>query len=589
MADMDGKVGLITKDRFCAPNLLCARGKLEKAMQFGHGPGNFWPIEAGTRKERRAILRTWLLYQNYDKEYEVLSVALTRREKDKPEGGRDRPHLTYRQALNLPNNPANVRFRQEAVKELVANDKLYDYFERTLTDTPMFFQEGYGDKIVVDACMTPERLSGFLENLAALKSLEPQSKALRRTHKWAEDLRKDTMLTELFRKKRKVTDSRIFAVYTERFRTTVYGLLKPGIKPEDVFDFLSPETDSYTINSRGKGGRAITNVRDTVKHKHPRDLGLILTAVGHGRQRMDVLNEISTRIFAVPTYLAYLQLQQIYQGARLHKQMDAEGFNPVFPEIVDESGVFDVKDILPVRMILGQVNCGKDWGWRTERFCPNSFSFGPEHKIIQAEGANNQGKSEAWRTWHLANHLTNAGYSIPTLNGGHVRTSIVPTSHFISCKGNMGHGGSELERAMSGVLGKLEKVHRGDMVIFDEFGDSTNAPTAVEAAKRILPSLVENGNRILVTSHHDALTGYVGKNLSGVSLTPNSKGRGIKRFQLVPAEGVIDFRPGETLDEMALTKDKVRKTIKKTGRSCQKMRTTEDLRNGGRGSSEFPF
>jgi DNA mismatch repair ATPase MutS len=202
----------------------------------------------------------------------------------------------------------------------------------------------------------------------------------------------------------------------------------------------------------------------------------------------------------------------------------------------------------------------------------NSFEFNPESRIVQIEGPNKRGKSEAWRTLHLLNALANSGYPVPASS---VTMGVVPNSHFISCKGRSGHGGSELERSIRGIEEQLQEVYNGDMVILDEFGDSTNAPTALEIAKRLLPQLIDRGCRVYVTSHHDALTSYISNGLKGISLMPNPAEKGIRRYELIPSDKEVDFKAEETLDDIGFTDKTVRKNLPNESRLSARRRDPE--------------
>ncbi|MFC1722864.1 hypothetical protein ACFL0V_01890, partial [Nanoarchaeota archaeon] len=304
--------------------------------------------------------------------------------------------------------------------------------------------------------------------------------------------------------------------------------------------------------------------RSVVKYRTPEDEGLVLMALGDARQRMDILNERAIRMWAIPMALMYFQLKHYYQGAYLHKELVRRGHPAVFPTIVDEKGVLEIDDILPIRMVCNAVARG-----RSPEFAYNSFSLTPDQRVIQVEGPNKRGKSEAWRTLHLMNPLVNAGYPVPARD---VRLSVVPNSHFISCKGDRGHGGSELERSLRGIRGDLKEVHPGDTVILDELGDATNAPTALEIARRLLPVLAGRGCRVFVTSHHDALTSFIAEELGGISFMPDPSGEGVNRYVLMPSSRNIDFKPTETLDELDFTAEHVGEKLPTDERLCARRR-----------------
>jgi dsDNA-specific endonuclease/ATPase MutS2 len=215
----------------------------------------------------------------------------------------------------------------------------------------------------------------------------------------------------------------------------------------------------------------------------------------------------------------------------------------------------ELNNIMPIRILFNNA-----LRRNKEPCCSNDFYFGPKDQIIQVEGPNNRGKSEAWRTIHLANYLINAGYPIPA---DYARWSIYDRSHFISCKGNAGTGGSELGNSIKSITEKLKFVNPNNLVILDELGDSTNKYTAQELGDRILEPLRDINCKILITSHHDALTSRIAKEYGGMSLTPNPSAEGVEKFRLKPLKvGTrIDYKANEILDDMGFTKDFVKNTF----------------------------
>lgn len=573
---MDDKVKELNEYHAIAGNILCASGGLEDVLQlYDKGGMKYQPLTLWKQADGRLTLDNfWLLYQGFDREYDSIPKFFNRDEESIVFHGREGYNLPYHHLLNLPNTPEDVRFRQEGVKELVENESLFKFVEDLLAS-----QEMYGLRICRDHTfkdmsywcdVTPEKMSGFIDRLSSLKDLNLQSGPFRNLINWGIDLKKDILFQELFQRKRKVTDSRVFAVYSERFREVRYGLLKPGVKPEEVFDFLDPGLDHYSIEKTGRGRRKVTEVRDLVKYKQPEDQLLVKLAVGNARQRMDVLNEISSKTLAIPGLLIMLQMKHIYQGAYMYKELKRRGYPAVFPEICNVQGFLDVQDLLPIRMILEESHGGVESG--KQDLASNSFKFNPLERIVQIEGPNKRGKSEAWRSLHLFTALTNAGYPVPAI---YARTGIVPASHFISCKGDRGYGGSELERSLEGIKENLQEVHNGDEVILDELGDASNAPTSLEIAKRLIPQLVNRGCRVLVTSHHHTLTSYISEELKGISFMPDPNGNSVLKFRLVPSAGEIDFKPQETLDDIGFTESRIGDIFPNKSRPCARRRDPE--------------
>jgi len=195
-----------------------------------------------------------------------------------------------------------------------------------------------------------------------------------------------------------------------------------------------------------------------------------------------------------------------------------------------------------------------------KKYCTNDFHFTAKDQLILVEGPNHRGKSEAWRSINLSNLLINAGYPIPakTCDWG-----INPDSHFISCKGNMGHGGSELVHSIDNILTKLQYVKKDEIVILDELGDSTNKYVAEEMAYRLLTPLKEKGCKVFITSHHDAISNLISDKLEGKIFMPNNVQDEVLKYKLIPVnpDAIIDYKANEVLDEFDLTEEKVRKIL----------------------------
>jgi hypothetical protein len=578
MFKMDDKNIELNRNHGSASNVLCVSGTIEDAMQLYDQNGNrYHPLDLHRQPTGEILLdHSSLLFKGYDSEYNIIHRFFSADEKSVIFNGGDERRdasLPYHHLLNLPNTPEDVRFRQEGVKELVENPRLYQALEGILASSYLYGYStcrGYPYKDVRIRCdMTPEKLAEFVDDVVSLSDYQPESGPIRSIISWAENFDTDTVFQELVRNKRKLTDARIVAIYSERFNGIRYGLLRPGVNPEEVFDFLQPDIASDSIEKRDRRGKKRTETRDVVKYKGPLDESAIKGVVGHARQRMDVLNEVTAQMLAMPTFLMQLQMKHLYQGAYLHKALKKQGFPVTFPNISDEDGIVQIEGIYPIRMAFEQVAYSHR---KKQKMAVNSFEFNPESRIVQIEGPNKRGKSEAWRTLHLLNALANSGYPVPASS---VTMGVVPNSHFISCKGRSGHGGSELERSIRGIEEQLQEVYNGDMVILDEFGDSTNAPTALEIAKRLLPQLIDRGCRVYVTSHHDALTSYISNGLKGISLMPNPAEKGIRRYELIPSDKEVDFKAEKTLDDIGFTDKTVRKNLPNESRLSARRRDPE--------------
>lgn len=556
---MDENVDVITPDHFRAENILCVDGSIEDALQLSSDTGRrYSPLSTDFSTGQNWVLNGNLIFLD-DVEFGSLQRALGFENLGNRFGTCEFRHL-----LNLPNPARDVKFRQEGVRELSFNSDLYDGLDTFLRSAEIF--DFYGSRNLSDHrgfshLLTPENLKKYISGLYTIFE-GADSGPLKRVCEWVDRFDEDTILQELVRQKRKVSDARVFAVYSERFKTVRYGLLKPDVRPEDVFDFLEVDMSEYTVEVGTRKKKQET--RKVVRYKHPVDGNLILEVLGHSRQRMDVLNDITARNFSLPLFLVHAQLNHIYNGARLYRCLSDTGFPAVFPEITNSYGELNVENILPIRMVLEQIHesvrrkgmsnySASHAKFSLDSLCPLSFDLSSDDLLVQTEGPNKRGKSEAWRTINLLTAMANAGYPVPADS---VRYGVVPYSHFISCKGDHGHGGSELERSIKGIVEGLQDVYPGHQVILDELGDGTNAYTALELSKRLIPQLLARGCRVLITSHHDAITDYVTGEFGGISLVPDPSGEGKNRFNLVPKAGVVDYEAEKTLDGMGFTSEK---------------------------------
>jgi hypothetical protein len=513
-----------------AANLLCVGGTVQENLQLSP---KYSPLETTLGRFTLKVDHPYILFK-LDPEYRPLEHLLGSAEKGSF-------LQEYFLPLNLPNTPSNVRLRQAGVRELIEYEELYSAVQEILQKNP-FSSRNREVHYNPEGEVTPESVKELVKSLDGLTGYHPQSEPFIRLLEWSAGLKQDTFFQELFRQKRKIRERRIFISVTSRFGGTEYYLLKPGIRAEDVFDRIDPSACEYKYDDQGKKKKEVH--RHIVKYRGNEDEALFDLTVGQMTAQVNVVNELSARMLGLPVFLTYLQLKHLFVGAYLHQKLSSSQAM-CFPEIMDDSSILEAKEVLPMRLILK----GLDPYSRSknENPVPNSFDFNGQN-VIQIEGPNGWGKSEAWRTLHWLNFLTNSGYSVPAQS---VSCGVIPNSHFISCKGNSAHGGSELELSLRGIEGKLKEVAAGDQVILDELGDSANAPTALEFGRRIIPVLLSRGCRVLITTQHGALTEYIRKELQGLTLTPD------KQHRLRLSTGQVDSKPGEVLDQMGATVDKL--------------------------------
>jgi hypothetical protein len=542
----------IPKDHYDAPNLVAEKSRLTDCLSLGNCTGKYYPMYTGPKVGKLRMKGCSVIYQHTDPECDVLSEAMSL--------GLQRFAVPI---LNLANTPEDVRFRQEGVREMATDPEIYSTADKIIRTS--FARESglmnfrmpsseFSD-LELDVFMTPEKIKVLVGQLKRLGE-RASSESLRRCKDWAEAIEDDTLYQEQLREKRRITDSRIVAAFSERHKGVRYGILKPGIGFEDVFDVLSPEVSTHRTIKKGKrGGKDVVVKRGVVNFKFPYEEGVSEAFLVHGRQRMDILNQITSEMLAIPSYLALAQIQHMLMGAGLHQRMVQMGAKPSFPNITNNPSEIHATGLLPVRMVLESIRKSGDHISEDslEGMCANDFHFEPGENIAQIEGANARGKSEAWRSMHLLINMANAGFSLPART---VAYGPVSASHFISCKGGEHHGGSEFQFSAQEILQRLQKIHPGQNVILDELGDSTNGQTGMLAAQRIVSFLTEKGCRVLVTTHNDSVGRHI-ESTGGTCYVTSSKKRGKGMYRLERKTGDAQYFPEKTLDNIWFTRKKM--------------------------------
>jgi hypothetical protein len=544
---------VIDTAHYSPPNLLGEPENLRETLELeANRETRFYPLALEQIPLAGYTIKgAGLIFLGHDREYDILSRVL---------GTKQGAHNLCNHVLNATNTEEDVRFRQSAVRELTENRRAYEYVGRILEKMDAFSgSETWRElnEYYVRCCMNPEKFAEFVAGCKELGRANIRSRPLERLVSWADKMMGDTLFRELVRQKREATDRRVFAVFSERYGGVRYGILRPCVKPEEVFDFLSSSASEVVIQGTRKD-----RARRVVKFKSFRDEEAATLVVSHARQRIDVLNDATSRLFALPAYLAYIQLQHLFQGAYLHNLLRDKGYPSTFPEFSEKSRDLEVRDLLPIRLVFQEILDFRRF--RKGRLCPQNFKFDHSLQVAEAEGPNWRGKSEAWRSLHLFYALFNSGYAVPA---SYACSGLIPGSRFISFKGSSGTGGSEFWLGVKPALEELSETCPGGQIVLDELGDATNAPTAAEFAARLLPPLIKRGDRILITSHHGALTSFVEKRTPGEIFVPDPFGKRAGKFRLVGKRGEVDYRAGETLDGMGLTNAKLKTRLKRGKRS----------------------
>ena len=545
---MDENIYVITANHYTPPNLISSHNSFASAMRLPTNSKN--PLAQFISNEKISTNNLRVLYQ-FDPELRIIKDFLESKYIGFDNSGVS--VLGYNYLLDLPTNIQDIKLRQDLIKRITSNDSLFQKLEQIISEANNVFEGVHFCSDISNVIMTPEILGYAFSQLREFCDLD-NSEAMQKFRSWIKNLEHDSLFCELLKDKRMISESRFALLPTERFDNAAIAVLKPGLEWAEVVDFIGPEMQQYDLFKTVRGKRK-TITQKVIKFKTIEDENLQFDQVAKVRQRIDVLNKITAKAMFTPLYFTYLQLKHFYQGAFFHRVLEKEGINTTYPVFTDEEGVFSVEELEPIRLIL--YNLGR-YGHIRDKLCPNSFNFSPLEKIIQIEGPNNSGKSEAWRSVHLMNALANAGFCVPAKK---VVMNPSPKSHFISLKGNRGYGGSELENGSRELFKNLKEIFEGDIVILDELGDATNSPTAEEFATRILPPIIEKASRVFVTSHHNSSTSFIKNKLKGTSLMPNPNGEGINKFRIVSAKEEVDFKPGEVLDELGITSKKIKTSM----------------------------
>lgn len=538
----------ITPNHYDPPNLVSKKGPLERSLRLrtqSDGSGRYMPMYSSSKDGKVKIKQYSVIYHGDDPECGAIYDLMFH-------GSKGLPGFP----LKLKNSAEDIRFRQEAIEELSKNPKLLGLCQRIMNDNvgcdlKLLELKRSGDSDIgkINVYASPEKIDRLLLQIRALGQ-NASSEALRRGVEWANKIREDSLFREHYQDKRRVTDSRVIAAYSERFGGIRYGVLKPGVNFDDLVDILEPEVEAHIISRPSRSGAIRDERRQVVKFKHPFEKTETEHVLYHGRQKMDSLNQITSEMLGIPAYLALAQIRQLQVGALMYLKMRELGIKPVFPKILDEPSTILTRGLLPIRLVLKEMRTAYPSPKCLEGMCPNDFYFSSKDNLMQIEGANARGKSEAWRSMHLFINLANAGFPVPAKEAAY---GPINTSHFISCKGKEHHGGSEFQHSAQTILSRICRVHPGEVVILDELGDATNGPTGRLAAERLVPFLMDKGCKIFVTTHNDSVGQYI-QSIGGICFTTSHSKRGRNIFSIQPKTGDAEYFPERTLDNIEFTR-----------------------------------
>jgi hypothetical protein len=436
--------------------------------------------------------------------------------------------------MRLPNTRADVTMRQEAVRELVANEDLFAKLEALLTAQPIFNYDPDQASEIHYTCR-PETVKTYIDSVVALAAAAPKTRPFVRAIRWAEAIRSDSLFVQLYLDKQTAKQRRIFSVHDEEYDGTRFGILKPGVNPEDVFDYVS---EDLLRDPTWRPERVGKEPDKALEAASPEDIKKILAVTGRARARYDVLNTSTAETLLRPMLLLHSQLTQLYRCAKLYHRFEKHGA-VTFPEFGERIELYNTA---PTNKAIENLV-------RPQKMTRTNIQL--NHTITNIEGRSKSGKTEMLRTIWMSITLMNAGGPLPAESA---RMPHYPGARLIRYKGDVNYQGSEFEGISRRLMSEMTNWKPREAIFIDEFGDSTRDIQALKAAQRLFPELLRNGNQIFLTTQHTGIDDYV-RELKGETYT-------LEGFHLTVAKGPIDCRPDETLDAVGWTRHKIREHLR---------------------------
>jgi hypothetical protein len=446
--------------------------------------------------------------------------------------------------LNVSNAPQDVRFRQEAIKEVCENHDLAQALEKFVLSNALVSEATHGGERghfnKARGQVSPDRVVSFYEGLAALEAFNPRSAALQRAVLWGRDLQSDALLRYQREKVEDVYRSLVVIGYGRRNKGARAYLVPPGVDLDNILIPLHTEVLSAKQFRNGKTAEQ----RDLFKYLGPEHKEHTTAVVGQGVTSLNALNEITARMMAIPAYILTAQLHQFVTAARWHAVGIKAGLPMIFPDIVDEHGYLDAKQVYAPTLFAHAIAANS-----RSTIKPIDLELPAGATVLGIEGRNKAGKSESGRTLDSISALVNMGASIPARA---ITAGPVPHHIFFSFRDTERYYGSAFEGSLKTFFKLLSEVYPGTRIVLDEFGDATNEPTGEELARRLLPLMQRQECQVILTTQHAAARKVL-RDLGGTSLTPAEH----PSFELQPINGPVDYKPQETLDSLQATVDKL--------------------------------
>jgi len=204
----------------------------------------------------------------------------------------------------------------------------------------------------------------------------------------------------------------------------------------------------------------------------------------------------------------------------------AQGFSPMSFTVYPSFGKgYDIRGMFPPKLMTR--NRFEDI------FVPLSFQSKPSERKFLLAGLHSGGKSFLLENLVLASVLAQAGFSMPADS---VQLPIYDNIYYY--KNAEDHGG-RLDSELTEIEGIVRKAKARDLVIIDEFLDSTSAEIANSLGPAILDRLVELKSTVFVTSHRS--TDY--NHLAETGWTLMSPDYAVRGDKVIPTKTLVRGPP----------------------------------------------
>jgi len=399
----------------------------------------------------------------------------------------------------IPLDPDDMIYRQDIIKDLLANDNLFDTLRKELSDIKILKYYGNGAKSIHDR---DNSLASLLETLRELKVyvkvIESIYKALSDS-----DIKSEGFLNLRSSLRAIVEDEEFKSVKPDiekihndlsMAKGAVIGVtLTSDMEIENVsaIEFVDYKPISgYTIMDMAVGSK-IKNPFNNYKYQDP----LLVAMTPHMKKHLGRhFGEIKQLIRKHSKYDSRI-LTNLYNGlvfylnvVSLGKKLEARNCNTVFPEIKGAKGL-DIKGLYNIRLVIN----------KQEEIVKNDFVFNDKEKIYILTGPNRGGKTILEQGLGLLSVMTSLGMFITADSCSGLPFANILT-HFPIDENmtiNYGRLGEEAVRIREIVKEADDKT----LILFNETFSTTSAADALFLAKDLLRILKEKGSYVVFNTH----------------------------------------------------------------------------------------